>query len=450
MELREQINIALNLKNKLNFKKVNAFNINLYPLIRLSFFIHLIRVDYVFKHTFKKRLYELFLSCYYYFISNIKGHKLKPKFDNLFLTYSTFKRNKVNDKWFDLYVDSFILKNNLQDKSAILEVPQRGIYKNPKTFPSSYLNPFLQVKARLYGFWFPQKIKNLDFDTLNIYFKEYKYSMSEKKLGRKIAELNYYKKYFKAILLRHDVKKVYVTSFSMNFSMSLLWAANDLGLETFELQHGSVYENSPYYTNWNMDINYNLLPKYFLVWDNVQANYINSTNNNNFPIGIDDGNSFLEVFKNDMIDLTEYDVQWESIINNNNKTVLLILQREDIPGWLSDFIILNDNINWILRTHPGLNNDNYILNMPNISSILTHNHVFCNEFKNFILFYLLKKINCLVAWKSTTIIEASLFNKKSIMLTDQGIEYFQSLLDSKMLVMANKLETFQKALKDII
>ena len=198
-----------------------------------------------------------------------------------------------------------------------------------------------------------------------------------------------------------------------------------------------------------MDINYNLLPKYFLVWDNVQANYINSTNNNNFPIGIDDGNSFLEVFKNDMIDLTEYDIQWESIINNNNKTVLLILQREDIPVWLSDFIILNDNINWILRTHPGLNNDNYILNMPNISSILTHNHVFCNEFKNFILFYLLKKINCLVAWKSTTIIEASLFNKKSIMLTDQGTEYFQSLLDSKMLVMANKLETFQKALKDI-
>ena len=61
MELREQINIALNLKNKLNFKKVNAFNINLYPLIRLSFFIHLIRVDYVFKHTFKKRLYELSL-----------------------------------------------------------------------------------------------------------------------------------------------------------------------------------------------------------------------------------------------------------------------------------------------------------------------------------------------------------------------------------------------------
>ena len=57
-----------------------------------------------------------------------------------------------------------------------------------------------------------------------------------------------------------------------------------------------------------------------------------------------------------------------------------------------------------------------------------------------------RELQCFISVK----LDEGLFNKKSIMLTDQGIEYFQSLLDSKMLVMANKLETFQKALKDII
>ena len=449
MELKDKIEVVLNLSKKVDFKNSISLGANLYPLIRLSFFIHLIRKDYIYKHNFKIRLYEFLKSIFKYLINIKNSNKLPNNCDNLFLTFSTFKRNKINDKWFDLYTDSYIIKNKLKN-FGIIEFPQRGIFKNPKTLSSKYLNPLIQFKARLYSLFFPSKIQNLDFEILNSYLEKYDYSISEQYLSKKVSELNFYKKYFKSILIKHKVKKVYVTSFSMNYSMSIIWAANELGLKTYELLHGSVYENSPYYTNWDLNMEYKLLPKYFLVWNNNQATYINSTVKK-YPIGINDGNGFLEIFKKELIPLKKYHSSWNNtLIRKKNKTILIILQREDIPDWLAEFIVMHTDINWIFRTHPGLNNDSYILKLPNISSVLCLDNVYCSEFKNFILFYILKKIDCLIAWKSTTIIEASLFDKKSIILTNQGIEYFQFYIDQKILMFGYEEELFVSSFNKIV
>lgn len=449
MDLKDKIDVVLNLSKKVDFRDSMSLGANLFPILRLSFFIHLIRKDYVYKHSFKIRLYEFFKSISKYIINLKNSDQLPSKCDNLFLTFSTFKRNKINDNWFDLYVDSYIIKNKLKN-FGIIEFPQRGIFKNPKTFPSKYLSPIIQFKARFHSFFYPAKIQNLNFKTLNLYLEKYDYSFSEKQLSKKISELNYYKKYFRSILKKHKVKKVYVTSFSMNYSMSIIWAANELGLETYELIHGSVYENSPYYTNWNLKTEYKLLPKYFLVWNDNQADYINKTVQK-YPIGINDGNGFLEIFKNELISLEKYHNKWnKTLVKKHNKTILIILQREDIPDWLAQFIIRHSDFNWILRTHPGLNNDSYILKLPNISKVLSLTNVYCNEFKNFILFYILKKIDCLVAWKSTTIIEASLFDKKSIILTNHGIEYFQYYIDHKILMLGYEKKLFVSAFNKIV
>lgn len=451
MNHKGRIFAALKLNDYFPNQSLFVDDVNIYPYLRLSFFIHLIRKDYVYKHSFKKRLLEFLKAITRFYLFNLWANNdmIDKDSENLFLSYSTFRRNKINGRWFDIYVDSFIIANSISKESSIIEVPQRGIFKKPKWHNSYYLNPLIQLKARLYASRNPQKIDPLDVQAAIDYMKVYEYDINVDKLQKKISELRYYKQYFLKKLNNSKIKNVFVTSFSMNFSMGLVWAANELGINTYELQHGSVYENSPYYCHWSGGYS-PLLPKKFLVWTNEQQSFINKTCKN-FPEGVNDGNNYLKLFKKQLISFDEYDIIWNKFILYQNN-VLIILQREDLPDWVIEPLInlSKGGYSIILRAHPGLNNLDHILSQPNIKKLLISKHVFLRELEGIPLFYLLNKISFLIAGKSTTIIEAALFDKKSIIITQDGTEYFNQEIENNMVLMGYSSDKFQIALKNII
>ena len=446
---KKRILTALKLNNFFKNQRVMVNGINIFPYIRISFFIYLIRRDSDYKHTFAKRVIEVLTAVVNYYVFNKKATKIDSNTTNLFLSYSTFRRNKINNLWFDIYVDSYILANNLMDNANILVVPHRGIFKNSHFHKSIYLNPLLQLLARLYARKSSIKIDCPDFDKAEKYMSDFGFSLTRNQLRKKLAELIYYKNYFKKILQGSNIKNVYVTAFSMNYSMGLVWAANELGIKTFELQHGSVYEDSPYYCHWNGE-NSPFLPKKFLVWTKEQEKFINDTCKG-YPTAEADGNNYFKVFKNKLLSFTDYDKIWEKFIKTKN-TILISLNRDDLPTWTIDPLLklINQNYSIILRAHPGLNNMEFIKIQTNIKKLLDSNNVFLNEFEDVPLFYILNKISFLITGKSTVIIEASFFNKKSIIITNDGLEYFNHQIENKILALGYSSKKFQTALKKII
>lgn len=451
MSHKRRIQAALKLDDYFQKQSLLANDINIYPYLRLSFFIHLIRKDYVYKHSFNKRLLEFFKSFIKFYLGHFRFNNkiIDNNSENLFLSYSTFRRNKINGKWLDIYVDSYIMVNAISQKSSIIEVPQRGIFKTPKWHNSFYLNPLLQFKARLYASRNPVEINSSNLQAAISYMKRYEYALDKEKLQKKVAELYFYKEYFRKELVNSKVKNVFVTSFSMNFSMGLIWAANELGLNSYELQHGSVYEDSPYYCHWSGNDS-PILPKKFLVWTSEQEKFINETCNN-FPVGINNGNNYLKLFKNKLIAFDAYDKVWNKYITNQN-SIIIALQREDLPEWVVEPLInlTKGGFYIVLRAHPGLNNRDYIKSQPNIKKLLLSERVFLQELEEVPLFYILNEVRFLIAGKSTTIIEAALFDKKSIIIAEDGIEYFNQEIENNMVLMGYNCDKFQVALKNIL
>jgi hypothetical protein len=84
------------------------------------------------------------------------------------------------------------------------------------------------------------------------------------------------KQIYREVLQAQKPGLVLVTCFYYPPSVSVVWAARELGIPVADLQHGGNGEYHIGYTHWRHvpPGGYHMLPDYFFVWDNLSANNI--------------------------------------------------------------------------------------------------------------------------------------------------------------------------------
>jgi len=356
--------------------------------------------------------------------------KKLPIKDNLFIGHNSHRvdyKNKKFNRFFDLQIENQSLNHN----SILFECgssPIIKLYNNKiiKSYQSSLEN-------YLYNKYNSKKTNptNSSLDFFND-FLEYLHINETESLVKKFSleKLNEVTKilsiktdFFILVLEKIKPKKIYILCYYTDDNMCLINAANLLGIQTIEVQHGPQTDTNMCYSHWTKipALGFNPIPKTFWCWDDASSSVILKwAQKSNIYSSLVVGNFWVDYWKGKNYNYFE------------KKFILYTLQigltlDELFPLELIN-IIKNNDIKWFMRLHPRQSEEKEkIISLFRKFNIMDKIDIE-NATKEFLPILL---SNCLlhVTHHSGSALEASYFNKKTIILNKIGEHYFDHLIE---------------------
>jgi hypothetical protein len=381
----------------------------------------------------------------------VKWYLTLPSKKYLFIGADNYRvnyKNKRFNKYFDVLIDKYNIKSDSMyfemDKDEIKNIYHSDIVKN-------YHNPFK-------GFLYLQKIENINFewegydsfleflcsDNVTINFgKEYSVTKLESWFSFFWLRILFFKK----VLLRINPKKVLILCYYWgDDSYALTIAANQLGIETIEMQHGPQTEIHLSYGNWSVVPNegYDFLPRTYWNWDHYSQSIFNNWISNN-PIykALVVGNPWVDFWKG-----KQDDYKFSNYILYSLQPNPLSIEQL-FPKVLIEFI-KKSQYKWFLRLHPRQLDQKFI-----IEDYLMKNDIFhlvnIEDATNDPLPQLLANALIHFTHFSGSTIESQFFNVFTVLINRIGIHSFPDLIESKKAVFLDIEDAlFSKRLNEII
>lgn len=188
--------------------------------------------------------------------------------------FNAFPRiESINNRYVDKFTDPLIGLCNLHEKCIILEHSRGGVHLNPRIYEdllvySDFLDFRARTLARLYcPFW--GRTHKRDFENAYQVMKATYGDVLKKKdflfiACRCVIYTNSYYFFFKRL------KAQFVIGPARSYQKACFYAANKLGIQTIEIQHGITYGESTMYSGYRDE---SLMPKLFLAFgDNKPSN----------------------------------------------------------------------------------------------------------------------------------------------------------------------------------
>jgi hypothetical protein len=465
IKLLQMDNRSLVVKFVLNLEKefpVNNWKINgvhIWPFVRIRLYFFLIRknngihpedeelelsaqnpgsVPDFGRNNFLIRKVKLFFSLISDSIRYFDWYRQLPKKENIFVGHMNH-RIHYKGIMYNRFFDSYIKMNEIEENSLFIEHgPKAGISRaNEKiildTAPGFELfRSVLKLRRILYQ----RKTNELALKGYDKFIEFLNYNNFSKGFSNKFnltglkKELNkFYENvlYYDDIFKRIDPKKVFVLCYYDFIGMATLVAANNRNILTYDYQHGGIGNFHLAYSHWNIipPSGYKMLPKNFWVWDNNSFKVIHSwAKITNLYVAEVRGNIWIDYLNNSVEEsLKESDF------------ILYALQPID-PGELFSKQIIHaiksNSFKWFIRFHPTQSEKEKKL----ITSILIENDLMTRvEIEKANLHplpELIKSARIIVTHFSGCAIEASLMNKKTILLNELGRECYQGIINENM------------------
>lgn len=214
--------------------------------------------------------------------------------------------------------------------------------------------------------------------------------------------------------------------------MTLHAVANQLGIETIEMQHGPITDLHLAYSNWSNipETGYDMLPRKFWCWDTDSCKAINQwTQYNTLYSSFPGGNTWVNFWKN----------RDDKSMHSN--FILYALQPSPITleQLFTDQIvdtIKSSKYIWYLRLHPRqLQQKQEVVNFAATNGFLDKINI--DDATNAPLPLLLKNCILNVTHFSGTAIEAADFNKFTVLLNKLGEQAFESIIKRELAVYLN-------------
>lgn len=255
-----------------------------------------------------------------------------------------FKRSNQNSKpsFFDPILDPLIrnLENEYEVKKICLVGRNNSKSDRLHEIPvKRLLVPYLKQIFSPHGFHQAQLVqikKACNILGINVSPK-----LIERSLNRYFNLVHTWKK----VLLRYTPELVFYTTYGQH--MPLVEAANELDIETVDIQHGVIRNISPIYSRWHNvpRKGWPATPKNMLCWTKYDSDFIRRTFNGAIlPFTI--GYPYLTpcLAKNN---------KSHSIIPADRLIGLISLQEQiSFPNLLSEVIRCNTAIHWLIKDHP--------------------------------------------------------------------------------------------------
>lgn len=427
---------------------VNSWKINtihLWPYIRINLFFYLMNhVEGIKKskeennikkgETFfkkfllfgKSKINRLnYILNYYYFIKTIPSREI------VFLSAFNYRTNH-NGKQFNKFFDAYYDENKLKGKAITLEF-------GPEIKQLYNSNSVYKFKKAIIGFKILNKLNELEFVEINEYDKfisflnqydilsDFIKTHSEENIKNWFKDFARRITFFKLLFKKINPKKIFfLCYYSSNDVYAMVVAANQLGIETVEMQHGPQTDIHLCYGNWSSlpKTGYDLLPKTYWCWDEHSKEVIQSWSKSNSLYSVKlVGNPWIEYWKK------------KSDKYKHSNYILYTLQPFPVTfnQLFSDEIsatIKNSECKWFLRLHPRqLDKKEELILFLKEKGI--YNNVEIDAATNDSLPQLIA--NCLlhVTHFSGSTIEASLFNKYSVVVNPIALNSFPELIKNK-------------------
>jgi len=232
---------------------------------------------------------------------------------NYFIFSDTNERKMVDDKWFDKSVD-YIIKVLGQDRGLLIEEPNPNYFEKKELYTKHIssrrlLDVLALIIARIMR-------KNIYYSVLNKINEEYNVFIDyEKQINLFNARYILHKCLFKTYKIEFIIVNCY---YSRQYVVKV---ANDLNLETIEVQHGVITkENDAYNSLIKLDKSY--FPNYLLSFGDSEKNELANNgliNKEIFPVG----SFYLDYLKSSF----HKNVNLESITQKYKKVVGVSLQK---------------------------------------------------------------------------------------------------------------------------
>lgn len=220
--------------------------------------------------------------------SIIRKTDIPKKFNNkdfLFLSDESSKRISLNNVWVDVFMDSYIHRNNLLEKDfAILRSNQMAQLRKSSLYQDIDISPIVIksfLKARLKTFYF--KAPNNFVSTYNkiSYFYKSQLMMGDMpSINNIIFEglfISILASRFEIILSNIRPKKVVLSHYNGYISSAMTHASKNKGIPVSDIQHGVQGKLHPAYNFINFPKNgFSTIPDNFLVWNDCDADNIRS------------------------------------------------------------------------------------------------------------------------------------------------------------------------------
>lgn len=384
-------------------------------------------------------------------VGYMKWHQMLPTKKYLFVGADSYRVNYKN-KRFNKYFDVFIDKYNIKSDSMFFEMDEvqtKNLYHNDivkyvhKPFEGFlYFQKAEQIKFEWEGYDSFLEFLSSDSTTSN-FVENYTISRLQSWFSFFWLRIQFFKKTLKKI----NPKKVLILCYYWgNDSYALTIAANQLGIETVEMQHGPQTEIHLSYGNWSKvpTEGYDFLPRTYWNWDNYSQSVFNNWFGNN-PIykSIVVGNPWVDFWKD-----KQDDYKFSNYLLYSLQPNPLTIEQL-FPKVLIEFIKASQ-YQWFLRLHPrqldekskieDYLKENDVLHLVNIDDAT--NDPLPQLFANAIIH---------ITHFSGSTIESQFFNVFTVLINKIGITSFPDLIESnKAIYLDIEDASFTEKLNEII
>lgn len=454
MNSKDIYKIVHKVENRLDLQNLIVEGIHIWPYLRFNLVMRLnmeILENDPNKEKYINRIIQKLKLIPYnvvsLFVSFVKGMYTKyRKVDVVFLTDSSAKRLKKNDKWYDVFVDPLIeFYDGINEDTFSFETSQRFIFKDP-SYESKHTIADKMVLLYIKSLLTNRRIK---FD--DTFLAEYKsYCTILKEEGKQyllpslmdirmefsyISELaNYFEKRLKLL----KPKIVFLVPYNGYSGKALISVCKKLSILTVDIQHGVQGYYHPAYSSFeNIPSNsFNVLPDVFLTWtEDDNKKILEWANNTKSTKAFVLGNLFQQKF----IYKTDLSLEHDKLYDTNfqyceGKIVILLslIWGNYFPQLFEEIIKrAPNNYYFLIRFHPSTSIDE----RESVTRILKCMNKSNFEFElasSIPIYSIMRNIHINLTSRSTTVIEAASFGIKSIITGNIGKSYYQDYINSGM------------------
>lgn len=415
--------VALEQKYKVSDWVIN--DIHIWPIVRHKLFSlqntnpDIKPVAQVEKTSFTQRLFR-------FAATNFKAIFKFSSAERLFSgshTHRVFYNNRLFNKYFD-----YTISNEFKNKSVCFEYgySEGASYQNSgaiifSDFLFAFRIPFLKTS-----------ISKIELNGYDLFFKEVGEKnilgarqleeLSIKSIKKYVNLLEYKRKILRFYLSLSKIKTCYLCCYYSRHLHPLILAARDKNIPVVDIQHGGIGEGHFAYTKWTNipSKNYELLPDFFWVWDeNIEQLISKSSNSNNLPIPIANGNPWTTT----CISL------FQDNLKSKDNSILLNLTQVILDDTIIDLIsCYKDDFDFTLRMHPRhYQNKDQLMNQLKSLGFDTHCKV-DDPFKIPLQISILTN-QIFISKSSGSVIEAVELGVKPILLDSPISNYFDVYID---------------------
>jgi len=347
------------------------------------------------------------------------------------------------DSWYEKWCDPFISKLSEDNIPSFLITPFHHYFIPRRTY-SMFIQPSLdrvRAKTLLFSNRGCEEEGLHSFQEFIDFVESRDLAISLPHLRRikdQIILITKYADFFKKILSQIKPRSAFVVSYYNVGGMAFNLACRNLGIISVDIQHGLQGDLHWAYGRWNNvpETGYQLLPRFFWVWSDFEAEAIKRWNSrvSEWHQPVIGGNLFLDVWRFSENEIVKYYDNEIGNVKRNKKHLIHVLytmgyeDADKLRTILSTMRQTESLCYWWLRVHPGK-----LKERNSFKKLVRENRISNGEVDlatDLPLYAILRQMDLHLTFYSSSVFEAEDLGVPSVVVGDYGKELFSDQIST--------------------